>query len=78
MSAIVDSSVTSPFDGFEESMMRRPMYTDQQHSELASQRFLLLREKSIFTDAVILSSDDKRCGTHMCKIIKATGNLLFL
>lgn len=61
MSAIVDSSVV--FDGFEESMMKRPMYTDQHHFEFAFHRFSLLREKNILTDAVILSSDDKRCGT---------------
>ncbi|XP_055296570.1 uncharacterized protein LOC129565580 [Sitodiplosis mosellana] len=62
MSAIVDSSVA--FDGFEESMMKRPMYTDQHHSEFAFHRFSLLREKNILTDAVILSSDDKRFNVH--------------
>lgn len=59
MSAIVDSSVA--FEGFEESMMKRPMYTDQHHSEFAFHRFSLLREKNIGTDAVLLSSDEKRC-----------------
>lgn len=58
MSAVVDSSAT--FSGFEESMTKRPMYTDQHHSELVFHRYSLLREKNLLTDAVILSSDDKR------------------
>lgn len=62
MSAIIDSSVASRFEAFEESMMKRPMYKDQHHSEFAFHRFSLLREKNILTDAVIFSSDDKRCG----------------
>lgn len=58
MSGAVDSSET--FSGFEESMTKRPMYTDQQHAGLAFHRFSLLREKNLLTDAVILSNDDKR------------------
>lgn len=67
--AMVDSSEASPpFDGFEESsIMKRPMYTDQHHSEYAFHRFSLLREKNILTDAVILSSDDKRCAVYTSK-----------
>lgn len=58
MSVVIDSNVT--FSGFEESMTKRPMYTDQHHSELVFYRYSLLREKNILTDAVLLSSDDKR------------------
>lgn len=71
MSAIVDSSVA--FEGFEESMMKRPMYTDQHHSEFAFHRFSLLREKNIGTDTVLLSSDEKRCVSTS----KPTGNMNF-
>lgn len=56
-SVVFDESLV----GFEESMMKRSIYTDQHHSEFAFHRFSLLREKNILTDAVILSSDDKRC-----------------
>lgn len=66
MSDKVDTSV--PFDAFEEeSMMKRPMYTDQHHSEFAFHRFSLLRAKNLLTDAVILSSDDKRCTTKILR-----------
>ena len=47
MGAAVDSSQT--FSGFEESMTKRPIYTDQHHSEFAFHRFSLLREKKILT-----------------------------
>lgn len=60
MSAAVDSSETSPFDGFEESsLLKRTMYTDRHHAELTFHRFSLMREKNVVTDAVISSSDDK-------------------
>lgn len=59
MCAAVDSSET--FSGlFEESMTKRPIYTDHHHSEFAFHRYSLLRQKKILTDAVILSSDNKR------------------
>lgn len=58
LSVAVDSSAT--FSNFEESMTKRPIYTDQHHSEFAFHRFLLLREKKLLTDAVILSSDGER------------------
>ncbi|XP_031629439.1 uncharacterized protein LOC116344811 [Contarinia nasturtii] len=62
LTKVVGSS--EEFDTFEESMMKRPMYTDQHHCEIAFHRFSLLRAKNLLTDAVILSSDDKRFNVH--------------
>lgn len=59
MSAVVNNS-SATFSGFEESMTKRPMFTDQHCYAVAFQRFLLLREKNVLTDSVILSSDKKR------------------
>lgn len=63
MSAAVDSSVT--FSGFEESMTKRPTFDDHHRFAFAFHRFSLLREKNLLTDAVILSSDDKRWRNHI-------------
>lgn len=50
------------FSGFEESMTKRPMLPihHKHRSDVAFDRFSLLRDKNILTDAVILSSDNKR------------------
>lgn len=59
---MVESSVE--FSNFEMSVSKtskRSMFPDHQHRfEVALSRFSLLREKNILTDAVILSSDNKR------------------
>lgn len=67
MRVAVDSSET--FSGFEESMTKRPIHTDQHHSELAFHRFSLLREKQILTDAVIFSNDGKRSAHILLNVI---------
>ncbi len=53
-----NSSIT--FSGFEESITKSPMFTDQHCTAVAFHRFSLLRDKNILTDSVILSSDNKR------------------
>lgn len=63
MSALVEVSMN--FDGFEESMFKKPIYTDENHADLAFHRFALLRQNKHLTDAVIVSSDDKRCGQRL-------------